>query len=435
MTETEMRAFERAFERRLQQHAAIPIRPVDADAIAQAVVASGRRRRAWGDALHRAVPRPLAWIAVALLVIAGILGGLVAGGLLQRSSPLGGAPMVLAAEDGLFLASADGRTRVLLRDDGMFLGPRWSPAGDRIAVLHGDEIPPQVGEPGAPPLTGTAYALAARELLILDVAGSTQFAVPGPTRDMAWGPRGADGRELLAVGTTDGRVIVLDGTGDVLVAASRLVPEEPVDLQALSPPGLAWTPAGDLLFTSGSRVLVLSSADIAGAAALEPAVVLDEAGNRVNAIAVSPDGTTLAYVTAACLTGCRGEVRTARLTAGEGPGGNGPRFVGDLAVLRDGVLPTTRVDWAPDGSLLAWPSITTPGGPGRAVTDAPLATERDTVAGWVRWATDGSGTVLGMSQYSAFNDRNFEAWIAAPDGSARLIGRRVLGLDLRPTRR
>jgi hypothetical protein len=381
------------------------------------------------------VPRPLTWIAVALLVLAGILGGLVAGGLLQRTSPLGGAPMVLATEDGLFLGSDDGRTRVLLRDDGMFLGPRWSPAGDRIAVLHGDEIPPQAGEPGAPPLTGTAYSLEAREVLVLDEEGNRQFTVPGPIRDMAWGPRGPDGRDLLAVGTTDGRVLVLDGTGAVLVAASRLVLEEPVDLQALSPPGLAWTPAGDLLFTSGSKVLALSSAGISTGVALGPAVVVDEAGDRVHAISVSPDGTTLAYVTAACLAGCRGEARTARLTTVEGSGATTPRVVGDPAVLRDGVLPTTRVDWAADGSLLAWPSITTHGGPGRAVTDAPLATERDTVAGWVRWATDGSASVLGMSQYSAFNDRHFEAWIAAPDGSARLIGRRVLGLDLRLTRR
>ena len=55
--------------------------------------------------------------------------------------------------------------------------------------------------------------------------------------------------------------------------------------------------------------------------------------------------------------------------------------------------------------------------------------------GWVRWAADGSGAVLGMSQYSVFNDRHFEAWIAAPGGSARLIDERVLGLDLRPLHR
>ena len=280
MTETEMLEFEQTFERRLQAHAAIPVRPVDADAVARAVVASGRRRLVRGTApWHRAVPRPLAWVAVALLVLAGILGGLVAGALLQRTSPLGGAPMVLAAEDGLFLGSADGRTRVLLRDDGMFLGPRWSPAGDRIAVLHGAAIPPQFRQGGAPVTTGAQFPLDALELLVLDEAGNTLFAVPGPIRDMAWGPAGSGGRELIAVGTTDGRVIVLDGAGAVLAEASRLVLEASVDQQALSPPGLAWTPAGDLLFTSGSRVLALQELGVPGVIApAEPAVVLDAAG-------------------------------------------------------------------------------------------------------------------------------------------------------------
>ena len=127
----EMLDFEARLERRLQAYAAIPVRPVDADVVAHAVIAARRPR--FGLAWPVAGPRRA--VLVLTLLAAALLGAMAAGYLLQRDPEMPGA-LVFGSTDGLYVANHDGSQPRAIRDDGRYHDPRWSPSGDYIAVIH-----------------------------------------------------------------------------------------------------------------------------------------------------------------------------------------------------------------------------------------------------------------------------------------------------------
>ncbi|HEX5826588.1 MAG TPA: hypothetical protein VFY23_03650, partial [Candidatus Limnocylindrales bacterium] len=231
--------FERRLAARLTAHAAIPVAPVDADAIAHGTVGTGRiapLRVRWSR-----VPA-VAWVLLALVTAAAAT--LVAAALLQSRDP--GLQMALATEAGLFVAEEDGSGTRLLRDDGSWIAPRWSPSGDLIAVLHGPPIPPQTGADGGPPRTPARFPLEAAEVVVLDAAGVERFRVPGPAIGLAWSPQADDGSSLLAVRRADGSVAVADADGRLL---EHGIPADDAwtDVDApLLQPGLAWAGPGVL---------------------------------------------------------------------------------------------------------------------------------------------------------------------------------------------
>src|SRR4051794_30876628 len=207
MAEVDMAAFEARFEARLRAYADIPVALVDADAVAH-VAAAGRRPRlgTWPGVGLR-IPA-LAWLLVALAI--AIAAGILVGALLELVHPRPAQPLVMATETGLYLGDADGRNMRVLREDGSFLLPRWSPRGDRIAVLHGPPTRPQIGAQGGPPLTAAKFPLIVSEVLVLDGEGSTLGRFGGSAIGVEWGPPRGDGSSLLAVRLASGDVVVLD---------------------------------------------------------------------------------------------------------------------------------------------------------------------------------------------------------------------------------
>jgi hypothetical protein len=416
MTERERLVFEHAFEQRLRAYAAIRVPPVDADAVAAGVVRRGRHDL--GQARRGLLGLPVAarWAIVAIAILGAATVGLMVGALLQRQEAIGGGAVVIAEEDGLYLGSP-GIAPTLIRDDGSFFMPRWSASGTHLAVLHGPPLPPQwATDPGGGPQP-VQYWLQPDELVVLDAAGTTEFAIPGPIREFAWGPPGANGTDRLAVGMADGSIRVLDATGADIATAQREPRTDTLDDQVLSPPGFAWTPDGRVLFASGPRVLAL---DPTGGEAREPSLVVESDRAFVSSIATSRDGTSLAFVAADCRAYCTGELRIFGLSDGA------------ERVLEPAIRAETQLNWAPDGAtILAWPSVIRVDGSGadRPAAGSVLET-RDVQSSLTRWAADGSGRIVVVTAYPFYNDRRFDGWLVEPDGSVSRFGRLILGFDL-----
>jgi hypothetical protein len=424
MAEHDMDTFESRFAERLGSYASIPVAPVDADAIANAVVAAPRR---WPPVIRMLDSRlpAAAWVIVALAT--AIAAGIVAGALIQHFRSPPGPSLVLALEDGLYVGEVAPGERRRIRDDGMFITPRWSPDGRLIAVLHGPSVPPQAGA-GAQPRTPVRFDLRPDELLAIDPDGRTVFSYPGPIVEHAWAPPGDDGRSLLAVGTADGRLVVLTDDGRAVAEWGWDVPpEDPAFDGDLSPPRLAWASPTRLLAGLGGAIVAFDARDRSG-----PVTVASPGPARVTAVAVSPDGGIVAFLAADCTARCSGEVRVASLSpampkvATGVPSGRG--------ILAD-VEASTALSWTADGSaVLAWPHIAPVGDAAirRAPIDAsPVLANRDIHPAWARYAPDGSGRFALLNVYPAYGDRHFDAWLLEPDGRATRIGERSLGFDVR----
>jgi hypothetical protein len=415
MTDGPDTVFERRFEARLRSFADIPVPPVDADAVAAAV---GSTRPWWPAVRLPALPRPLALVLLAAATALALAGAILAAAALRKDDPLAATPVVVAFEDGLYLVGTDRTDRRLLRDDGSFMLPAWSPSGDRIAVIHGPPLPGR-------PATGVArsrpeeFRLEPHELLVLDAGGSTVFRVRGAIRDLAWGPAGTDGQDRLAVGLAGGELQVLDGSGRVVTRAARVPSTGSLDQQVLGPPGLAWDASGWLLYTSGPAVRALDPTTGRDLPLLEA-----DAGVAAS-IAARPGGGGFAYVDAPCAALCGGHLVEVAWT----PGSIAERRTSwPLAIA--GVRPS----WTADGrDIVAWPSAyPSDGGPARRLAGAASMGHLEVAPSSVRVLTDTPGRLLALTSYAAYEDRRFDAWVLAPDGTAARVGTSVLGFDERP---
>lgn len=416
MTDRTDALFERRLEARLKSFADVSVPPVDADAVARAAVGS---TRPWWPAMRLpALPRSLAWVLVAAATALALAGALLLVAALRKADPLAATPVVVAFEDGLYLVGAERDDRRLLRDDGSFMLPAWSPSGDRIAVIHGPPLPGR-------PATGVArsrpeeFRFEPDELLVLDGDGATLYRARGPVREAAWGPPGTDRQDLLAVGLAGGELLVLDGVGRVVASAPRVASRDALDQQALGPPGLAWDASGWLLYASGPEVRALDVTT-----GRDHPLLRADAGVAA-AIAARPGGGGFAYVDAACSALCEGRL----VEVAWRPGSAAERRAAwPLAVA--GVRPSWTAD---DRDIVAWPNAyPSGGGPARRLEAATRAGHLEVAPTSVRAQAGTPGRLLALTSYPAFNDRRFDAWVLAPDGTAARVGKFVLGFDVRP---
>ena len=418
MAERDLQQFEARLAERLAAYAAIPVPPVDATAVASDVAGeAASRRRVAGLRVPRVAA--VAWVLLALAAAAA--AGLLVGALLNDRGPV--PRLVLALEDGLYLADANGQDRRLVRDDGSFLLPAWEPEGTRFAVMHGPPIPGQPGASDGRPLTPDPFPLVADELLILDASGRTHASVTGPLVGFAWATPDADRPARLAARRVDGSVVVVDEDGRILFDR-HVADAVPPDDAPLLRPGLAWLGPGTLLVASGPEVMRVDL----GSESEPHAVVRIDAG-LINDLAPSPDGRSLAFVLASCRAGCVGEARVARVESAPPAGAAAPAGRGLITDLEA----STALSWAADARhVLAWPNVAD--NSGGSTVRAPTATvleQRDVVPAWTRYARGGSGAILAMNAYPFFNDRHFDLWLVGPDGTATRLAQRSLGADLR----
>jgi hypothetical protein len=386
-----------------------------------------RGRGAWLHALlsPAGVPIPL-WLVLALLLAAASIVGVAARQL--AAPPM---PLVLSTETGLYLGAEGGDQLRPVREDGSYIAPRWSPSGDLIAALHGPPIRPQAGAAGGLPRTSVPYRLEVTSVRVLRPDGVLVLEVPGPAAGFVWGRARSDGRQLLAVRSVDGGIVILDATTGALVADVHADDPYPADEEpALMGPGIAWASADELLVADGAEIRGIS-VDTGTA----PRSVARAAGGRINAIDVSADGRSAAFVVAPCRRGCRGELRVVTLAPG------GPAERSDPAAGRrvaSDIEASTVPRWSSDGTALdAWPYRfqTSTGAPATSLPTDPMIASRDVVGAWTRPADDGTNRHLVTDSYPYFNDRHFSAWIVDPDGAARRVSNRTLGIDLRESPR
>ncbi len=250
-----------------------------------------------------AVPNGLRLALVLALLLSAVVLAALVGARLLAPDPVPPGALVYATDGGLFIANADGSNPKAIRTDGPYRDPRWSPAGDTIAVLHGL---PASGDPA--PL-GYELLMVRPDGVVtgrVDLGG-TQF--PG---GYEWLPTGAGERDLLALtnglhGEQNGLIAptsVVDRTGAVLLqnweglTGIRLKDER--EWTATSPD------AGRV------PVLVYSASlnGVDGIYAFDPSLPGDGLGRLITplvplggsalpemrAIAVSPAGTDVAFV-------------------------------------------------------------------------------------------------------------------------------------------
>jgi Tol biopolymer transport system component len=280
MDEQMLSPFEARLSARLRPYAERAVVPVDAAAVAHAVVSlRPRTRTMWTQQGARMLVR---LALAALLLLALIAAALLIPGV-HRPDALGGNGLIVfATKDSINVANADGSAaRILVSGLGEASFPTWSPDGTRIAFWS----------------RSSTQALAALEVLDPQTGSHTVItglnAQSGPVR-ILWAP---DGRRIAFAAFSDQAIpevviVGVDGTGRRSLAPG---------LQASDP---AWSPDG--------RQIAFRAPDPADLeAVLLYAAVVDEAAVRVVAtvhrepisdeisIGVhldwSPDGTRIAY--------------------------------------------------------------------------------------------------------------------------------------------
>jgi hypothetical protein len=421
MTDRDMDAFEARLEVRLRAHAAVPVAPVDADAVAHAAAVAQRGGLRHWPAFGFRMPA-LAWVALAIAL--AIAGGVLAAAALDLVHPKPVGPLVLATETGLYLGDESGTNLRTLRDDGSFLLPQWSPRGNRIAVLHGPPIPAHMGASGGLALTPAELPLTVSDVLILDDQGRTIGQHDGAAYGFAWGPPGPDGSSLLAVRLLSGDVVVLDARGRGVADLGLSDPVTAPDDDAFLASGLAWASPTLLIVADGARLIRFDAAEPTRTPAFVQLI-----DGRINGIGVSPNGKIAAFVVAGCRRTCLGEMRAVRIppyVPTTDPSANQGR--GMASDVEASIVPT----WLDDEWVLTWPNTIKYDCCGRPRRLPSVPAPQNVTASSVRPAADGTSRTIVLAEYSAFNDRHYDAWLLGADGTVRRVGERSLGFDMRP---
>lgn len=304
-------AFEEMLERRLNMSAAAASRRFDAQEIAAAAIrAYPVRRSGWRLTIPRA---SLGW-AVVLLAITLVAAALATGAI--KPPPTSPRPaLAIGSSAGFWLSDADGSSARLIRTEGPYFQPRWSPDGAFVAVtlLHPED---------------------ANHLYVLRADGSLKTEAAN-VFDFAWSPVGHElalldptGAELKIISAETTAVQVLAGPPDVPVIRS-----------------FAWAVDGQSLVvagpTGGAGESTLWTLDRSGAA---PRRFTPE--TALAWPAWSGDGEWLAAVASGCPPGttCRQQVRIFE------PGG-GRRF--DVQNVESPGAPA----WTRTGQVVAFDAI------------------------------------------------------------------------------
>jgi Tol biopolymer transport system component len=233
MTES---GFEARLARSLREMADYGLRPFDARAVAEAVVAT--RRGSLGSArwlMTREGPR-LIWLAVAALLLLAALAWLAFVGSRMPTSER----LAFIRNGDIWVAYADGRdARLLIAHDakavdtGGCTGVRWSPDGSRLAALDLNG-----GSPGK------------RRIVVITSDGTSRgsFDVESGPIEMAWSP---DGNHLavLAPQATGGRLWLLDRDGKL--DRELALPPQYRAAKAVFFNSVSWSPDGGSLAITG----------------------------------------------------------------------------------------------------------------------------------------------------------------------------------------
>lgn len=320
-------------------------------------------------ALGRPWWRRLGWLAlgdlgidrrlVAVILVLALLVGLLVGGSLRLFGGPSGA-LLLGRLDALATAQSDGSGERVLRP-GRHREPRWSP--DRRWILSfvesadgaGDEAVEVVHADGSGP-SFTRAAIAAR-----------------------WSPSGRTGEPVVALVTPDGVIEVVDTSGHIVAAG-------PEQAHASGP--IAWWPDGTALaWAAGPELYRL---DLGERGSFSASLLSRTIRTSIQALAVKPDGTTIAAVAADCLGDCVAEVDLI------------PALGGAVAVLTSDVRADSGLDWdhagasllatAPDGT--AW-SVVRVSLDGRSTTVLPASALPAAASSAVaRWVDDGTSILV-----------------------------------------
>lgn len=397
---TDRDVFERGLEERLRAYAGLSIPPVDADAIAAAVV--GRARSAgltWPSTRNGAAG--LVW----LLALVGLvsLAALVAGSLLRvEAAP--DRPLLFSTRlGGLYVADAVGKQGLAIASDHRYADPRWSPDGQTIAVLHGN--PASLEE------------LPAAELLLLRPTGEVVGRIDGPIRAFAWVGSVETGFAVAAIRQSDRNIVVVRSDGRQIVdLRASAFPAPPSALTALPPTD---DDPGGLLVSAARSLVAVTDLESGGRVGRTVATVPD---GQINAPIVSPDGAGLVYLHASCDRSCLGEVVLHAMADGRARTIAG-RVHADLAP-----------SWTRSGdAVVVWPNvIPVIGGPPTAFNGDARIRNLDIGRWWTRAAPDGRG-VWFFRQFPGHDDRRWELWaIDAPAAAPRRLLKDITGADLRP---
>jgi hypothetical protein len=333
------------------------------------------------------------WVVLALLLAAAVLGLSVGTFLLRRAEPVG-PRLLVAGDEGLAIAEAFGTTVPLTHDVPVtaYEDPRWSPSGDAVS----------------------AFIKGSRELRVFDAHDGSLIGDTHGVNEYRWTRLAAAGNDALLV--RQGSVVQL--------VAPDLTPRLSLEV-GVAAGKLDVDPSGTMVVIAVDRELQVIR--LASTTDQAPVGILSVTPDSVRRLAISPDGSWVAVLTADCPDRCDGLLRLVSTSGGE------------ARVLDTAAWPGSSIDWSPDGSSLLAVERSAGGlqaarltvSGDRQVIDLGAPVARGSVVGLqVAWDRAGDGYLV--SEATDVGSTSTSAWHLAADGTIEILADGVNGIASAP---